>query len=318
MNFLVIVLSSQMLYYLLIAQTGVVGVFDSHIHDLYTLPIGGVIGALLSAYWRHREVRRELYFLFGAQIVISWFYPNYSLGILLALGFVVGYTTPLMLYVFGTQSRLHLAVGLGIAYAVGTAFYTYPFAERDIIAVILPLISVVALRFARLRSVPRPETKRFDWQSVAVMMLWIFADSALFETLSRSGDMDIWRDYTVLIITSHLFGVFLAYRYGHELLSQTRVIWALFAVSYLFYWIKQPVLLSVVYPIVISYYNVLLFQKLIGMKDIRLIALSMIGVGWVSASAANGVALEHQLWIAAVVLGLFALVYPFIIRRFNV
>lgn len=307
-----------MLYYLLIAQTGVVGVFDSHIHDLYTLPIGGVIGALLSAYWRHREVRRELYFLFGAQIVISWFYPNYSLGILLALGFVVGYTTPLMLYVFGTQNRLHLAVGLGIAYAVGTAFYTYPFAERDIIAVILPLISVVALRFARLRSVPRPETKRFDWQSVAVMMLWIFADSALFETLSRSGDMDIWRDYTVLIITSHLFGVFLAYRYGHELLSQTRVIWALFAVSYLFYWIKQPVLLSVVYPIVISYYNVLLFQKLIGMKDIRLIALSMIGVGWVAASAANGVALEHQLWIAAVVLGLFALVYPFIIRRFNV
>lgn len=318
MNLLVIVLSSQLLYYLLIAQTGVVGAFDSHIHDLFTLPIGGVVGALLSAYWRHHAVRFELCFLFGVQMIVSWFYPDYSLGMLLVLGFVVGYTTPLLLYVFGTQSRLHLAVGLGIAYAAGTAFYTYPYAERDIIALILPLISVVALRFAHLGKVPLPETKRFDWRSVGVMMLWIFADSALFETLSRSGDMDIWGDYTLLIVTSHLFGVFLAYRYGHELLSQTRVIWILFAVSYLLYWMREPILLSIAYPIVISYYNVLLFQKLIGMRDIRLIALSMVGVGWIAASAANGVALESQLWIAAGVLGLFAAVYPFITRRFNV
>lgn len=318
MNFFVVVLSSQLLYYLLIAQTGVVGAFHSHIHDLFTLPIGGVIGALLSAYWRHHEIRQELCFLFGAQMIVSWFYPNYSLGMLLVLGFVVGYTTPLLLYVFGSQSRLHLAVGLGIAYAVGTAFYTYPYVQRDDIAVILPLISVAALRYSRFPRIPHPATGRFDWKSVAVMMLWIFADSALFETLSRSGDMDIWSHYTLLIIASHLSGVFLAYRYGRELLSQTRVIWVLFAVSYLLYWIKEPVLLSVVYPVAISYYNVLLFQKLVGMHDVRLIALSMVGVGWIAASAANGVALGHQLWIAAAVLGLFAFIYPFIMRRFGI
>ncbi|MBN2869702.1 MAG: hypothetical protein JXK04_01965 [Campylobacterales bacterium] len=318
MNTLVIVLSSQLLYYLLITQTGVVGAFDSHIHDLFTLPIGGVIGALMSALWRHHAIRQELCFLFGVQMIISWFYPNYSLGMLLALGFVVGYTTPLLLYIFGSQSRLHLAVGLSIAYAVGTAFYTYPYAERDVIAVILPLVSVVALRFSRLPRISSPETKRFDWLSVGVMMLWIFADSALFETLSRSGDMDIWSEYTVLIITSHLFGVYLAYRYGHELLSQTCVIWMLFAVSYLLYWTREPILLSIAYPVVISYYNVLLFQKLISMRDVRLIAFSMIGVGWFAASAANGVALEHQLWIAAAVLGLFALGYPFLGRRFRI
>lgn len=318
MNALVIVLSSQLLYYLLIAQTGVVGAFDSHIHDLFTLPIGGVIGAVLSALWRHHGIRQELCFLFGVQMIISWFYPNYSLGMLMVLGFVVGYTTPLLLYVFGSQSRLHLAMGLAAAYAVGTAFYTYPFEQRDVIAVVLPLISVAALRFTRLPAIPKPENRRFDWQSVGVMMLWIFADSALFETLSRSGDMDIWSQYTLLIVTSHLFGVFLAYRFGHELLSQTRVIWALFALSYLFYWIKEPVLLSIAYPVVISYYNMLLFQKLIGMRDIRLIALSMIGVGWIAASAANGVALGHQLWIAAAVLGVFALVYPILTRRFTI
>ncbi len=315
MNALVIVLSSQLLYYLLIAQTGVVGACDSHIHDLFTLPIGGVLGALLSALWRHRAISQELTFLFGVQMIVSWFYPNYSLGMLLVLGFVVGYTTPLLLYVFGAQSRLHLAVGLAFSYALGSAFYTWPFAERDVIAVVLPLISLVALWFARPASIPDPAERSFDWHGVGMMMLWIFADSALFETLSRSGDMDIWSEYTLLIIASHLLGVYLAYRYGRELLSQTGVIWGLFALSYLLYGLKQPVALAVVYPIVISYYNVLLFQKMVAMRDIRLIALSMIGVGWIAASAPNGVALGDRLWIAAAILGAFALVYPIYRRK---
>jgi hypothetical protein len=314
-NFLVIVLSSQLLYYLLIAQTGVVGAFDSHIHDLYTLPIGGVIGSLLSALWRHHGLKLELCFLFGVQMMISWFYPNYSLGMLLALGFVVGYTTPLLLYIFGSQGKFQLSLGLAISYAIGTALYTYPYIERDDIAVILPLISVVALRFSHLKRVEHKEHLTFPWQLIGVMMLWIFADSALFETLSRSGDMDIWSEYTLLIITSHLFGVFLAYRYGDELLRQVRVVLGLFAVSYLLYWMKEPIALAVVYPIVISYYNVLLFHKLIQAGDIRIIGLSMIGVGWIAASAANAIALHHQLWIVVLVLGGFAVIYPFYFRR---
>lgn len=317
MNLLVIVLSSQLLYYLLIAQTGVVGAFDSHIHDLYTLPIGGIIGSLLSALWRHHGFKQELCFLFGVQMMISWFYPNYSLGMLLALGFVVGYTTPLLLYIFGTQNKLQLALGLAISYAIGTAFYTYPYLQRDDIAVILPLISVAALRFTHLKRVEQVEHLHFPWRLVGVMMLWIFADSALFETLSRSGDMDIWSKYTLLIITSHLIGVYLAFRYGDGLLKQSPIILGLFAVSYLLFWLKEPLLLAIIYPVVISYYNVLLFYKLIQMRNIRTIALSMIGVGWIAASAANAVALEHQLWIAAVILGLFALLYPFYFRRIS-
>lgn len=317
MNLLVIVLSSQLLYYLLIAQTGVVGAFDSHIHDLYTLPIGGVIGALASAIWRHHGLKQELCFLFGIQMMISWFYPNYSLGMLFALGFVVGYTTPLLLYIFGSQGKLQLSLGLAISYAIGTALYTYPFMERDDIAVVLPLISVAALRFTQLKGVEHKQYSHFPWKLVGVMMLWIFADSALFETLSRSGDMDIWSEYTLLIITSHLAGVYFAFRYGDGLVKQSPIILGLFAVSYLLFWLKEPLLLAVIYPVVISYYNVLLFYKLIQMGNIRTIALSMIGVGWIAASAANAVALEHQLWIAAVILGLFALLYPFYFRRIS-
>ncbi len=317
MNFLVIVLSSQMLYYLLIAQTGVVGAFDSHIHDLYTLPLGGIIGSLLSAFLRHNSLKLELSALFGIQMIISWVYPNYSLEMLFALGFVVGYTTPLLLYLFRTQSKLCLALGLAISYAVGTALYTYPFDARGNIAIILPLISLIALNLAQLKSTLCEVKKPFHWPTLAFMMLWIFADSALFETLSRSGDMDIWARFTLLIIASHLFGVFLAYRYGSGLLRQTRVILILFLLSYMFYWLKVPIALAVIYPIIISYYNVLLFQALIRLADIRLIGLSMVGVGWVATSAANGIALEHQLWIATGILGFVALLYPFYFRRIS-
>ncbi|MCX6072790.1 MAG: hypothetical protein NTY39_00520 [Campylobacterales bacterium] len=315
MNFLVLVLSSQLLYYLLIAQTGVVGAFDSHIYDLYTLPIGGMIGTLLSAYWHHHTIQFELYFLFGIQIIISWFYPDYSLGMLFVLGFVVGYTTPLLLYLFGSQSQFQLALGLAISYVIGTALYTYPFSMRGNIALILPLISVVALRFSPFIRIKPSAVKKLDWRVIAMMMGWIFVDSALFETLSRSGDRDIWSHYTLLILTSHLLGVYLAYRYKKSFTSQGWIIWILFILSYILYYFHYSLVLAIVYPLVISYYNVLLFRTLVEIRDIRLIALAMVGVGWIATSAANAVALTHQLWVVVAVLGLFSFAYPFYFRR---
>lgn len=249
--------------------------------------------------------------------MISWLYPDYSLGILLMLGFVVGYTTPLLLYIFRSQSKLQLSLGMAISYAIGTALYTYPFEERGDIAILLPLISIIALTFTHLKLTLHGEKKPFQWVTLGVMMLWIFADSALFETLSRSGNMDIWSDYPLLIIASHLAGVYVAFRFGGELMKQTPFIWVLFILSYTLYWIEEPILLAVIYPIAISYYNVLLFQALIALADIRLIALSMVGVGWIAASAANGIALHNELWMALVILGIAALVYPFYFRRFT-
>ncbi len=315
MNLLVIVLSSQLLYYLLIAQTGVVGAFSSHIHDLYTLPIGGVLGSALAGLWRHYGLKQELCFLFGVQVMVSWIYPNYSLGMLLVLGFLVGYTTPLLLFVFRNQSKRHLAIGLAISYAIGTALYSYPFAQRDAIAIILPMISIVALRFSTLPTAGEGKHAGLDKRVLAVMMLWIFADSALFETLSRSDTMDIWSRYTEVIIASHLSGVFLAYRYGERFMQHFPVIFGLFVASYGAYFLQEPLLLAIVYPIAISYYNVLLFWRLIQIGSIRLLAFSMVGIGWIATSAANAIALEQHLWIAFVVLGGFAVFYPFYFRR---
>jgi len=315
MNMLVVVLSSQLLYYLLIAQTGVVGAFDSHLHDLYTLPIGGVIGSIVSAYWKHHGIKQELFFMFGTQIMISWFYPHYSLGLLLVLGFIVGYTTPLMLYVFREQSRRNLAIGLALSYAVGTALYTYPFEQRGIIALLFPSISLIALYFSTLPVRSHHHHTPLNWKVIGVMMVWIFADSALFETLSRSGAMDIWGHYTLLIISSHLAGVYLAFRYGKTLMEHSAIIVGLFIVSYGLYYLKYPMGLAVIYPIAISYYNVLLFRELTQMEDVRSIGITMVGVGWGASSMANLIALDHQLWIAIAVLGAFALMYPFYFRR---
>jgi hypothetical protein len=73
--------------------------------------------------------------------------------------------------------------------------------------------------------------------------------------------------------------------------------------------------LAVIYPIVISFYNVLLFRELTQMGDVRSIGIAMVGVGWGASSMANLVALDHQLWISLVILGAFALIYPFYFRR---
>lgn len=310
MNFLVIVLSSQLLYYLLIAQTGVVGAFDSHMHDIFTLPIGGVIGSLMSAYWRHHALKQELYFIFGIQMIISWYYPNYSLGLLLVLGFVVGYTTPLLLHIFGTQSRLQLALGLAISYAIGTAFYTYPYVQRDDIAILLPMISVMALRFSHLGKTLFVKPVPLPLKTIAVMMLWIFADSALFETLSRSEHLDIWSHYTLIIILSHLLGVYLAYRNGKTLLENNGIIWGLFVLSYGLYYAGEGLWLAVIYPVAISYYNVLLFQTLVQTHDIRVIGIAMVGIGWMAASAANLIALNQLFWIAGAIVLIAVFILP--------
>lgn len=150
---------------------------------------------------------------------------------------------------------------------------------------------------------------------IAIMMLWIFADSALFETLSRSQSLDIWSHYTLLIITGHMLGVYLAYRYGRTFLQERWVIWILFMLCYGLYYEGMGLWLAIIYPVTISYYNVLLFHALVEMRDIRLIGIGMVGVGWLATSAANLIALNQQFWIAAAIVTAAMLFLPWSVRR---
>ncbi|MDD5406315.1 MAG: hypothetical protein PHE73_05160 [Sulfurovaceae bacterium] len=309
MNLLTLVLSSQLLYYLLIVQTGVVGFFNSNVHDLYTLPIGGVLGGIASAILKHNLPKNELLVLFGIQIAISCFYPHYSLGIIFALGFVVGYTTPILLYVFRLQDPLQLVLGLGLSYTIGTALYTYPYHDRDIIAVLLPFISMISLLFVPYLAMEERRLEPFDRLVLIMMMLYIFLDSALFETLSRSRDMDIWSSNTLIIIIFHLAGLVAAYLRRGSFMSHTSTVLLLFCLSYILYLTKQPLYLSVVYPFTISYYNFIVFYKVMKYTQIQNIAFTMVGMGWFATSIAEGIALEHKLWMAFVVMIIFSLYY---------
>ena len=300
MNLLIIVLSSQLLYYLLIVQTGVVGSFGSDIHDLYTLPIGGLIGGIVSSIVGHSSLKKELLALFSLQFVISCFYPHYSLVEIGLLGFVTGYTTPRLLFVFRHQSGIALGVGLGIAYIIGTILYSYPYHSRGFIAIILPIISAFALLFTAIDESKNPSGQtEINWKALWAMSLFIFLDSLLFETLSRSGDMNIWDKYTTVIVIFHLLGIVLAYMLSKRgFFAEIPRVMGLFAISYILYLTKQQFALAVIYPLTISYYNFIVFRKIMKYDDIKPIALTMVFMGWVATTVANGSVLEHQYWLA--------------------
>ncbi|MDD5359027.1 MAG: hypothetical protein PHI79_02425 [Sulfurovaceae bacterium] len=314
MNLFVLILSAQLLYYLLIAQTGIVGAFNSDIHNLYTLPLGGITGGLLAAFTAHKHIKIQLYIMFFSQFILSFFYPHYSLIEIFILGFVVGYTAPLLFFIFETQERIGLAIGLCLSYVIGTIFYTYPFDQRGIIAFVLSSVSIIALWFLDIKSQKDIFTK-VDFKIILILILWIFADSTLFETLSRSNDMDIWSKYTLYIIIFHIIGVIAAYKYPINVVTKNNIILPLFILSYILFAIKIPILLAIIYPFTISYYNFSLFSYIIKLNNIRYIAFSMIAIGWLATSMANAVALEKQLWVAYTILALSSATFLILNRR---
>lgn len=289
MNFYILLLSSQLLYYLLIAQTGIVGAFDSHIYDLYTLPIGGAIGSLMAGFIKHWHIKTELYIMFIGQLALSLIYPNYSLIGIFIFGFVIGYTTPILLFTLSQQKKTNLAIGLALTYAIGTWLYTYPFGERGMMAFILSIIFIASLGFVHIKEEFSNKYKYIHFDIILLFFLWIFLDSVLFETLSRSKNMDIWSNYTFIIIVSHIFGIMTAYKLMHmSISSKNSVTISLLLVSYILYLLKMPMLLSIVYPFTISWYNFALFSYIIKLNNILQISLSMIIFGWLATTMANG------------------------------
>ena len=75
----------------------------------------------------------------------------------------------------------------------------------------------------------------------------------------------------------------------------------LFAASYLFYFLREGYILSIVYPFVISYYNVVILQT-ISKKDFKTITLYMIGIGWMASGAGLFVALANLILFVPIIL----------------
>jgi hypothetical protein len=126
-------------------------------------------------------------------------------------------------------------------------------------------------------------------------MLWILLDSNLFETLSRHEGLRIWGNMTYTIITFHLLGLAAGYYVKLKEYMHHMVIAVLFVGSYTLSYMEASVLLAVVYPFTISYYNVIVFTSLTKVASLKELSYIMVFVGWFASGAGLGLALSKVL-----------------------
>ena len=279
--------ASEFCYYLLIAQTGIIEVFHSDIQAFFTLPLGGVLGSLLvyrSFGWLNTDQKKIIFFV-GIQALCSLFYPSLNLVVLGALGISLGMSAPLLIKL--TKGRYtEIAIALGFTYALATALFTYEPNLRGNLAIALSLIALTCSFFIHRLPEHRVEIEPQSLSIYAVlsMAVWAFLDANLFETLSRSSDISIWRAETWhIILVFHLVGMGSAYLLRDTLREHhSFIIASLFSLSYMLYVSREAVLLSMVYPFVISYYNFIIMKRLSKLGNLRQLGMIMVFTGWIA------------------------------------
>lgn len=295
---LIFFIASELCYYLLIAQTGVVEYFSSNLFLIAPLPIGGVIGSLLVSYIKI-DMKNKISLFLLMQLFMSFLYPNFNMLTLFILGFTVGSMAPLIINEVKKASFLELGFALSLSYVTGTLLFNYEVESRGIIAIILTTITLVSSRFLPVNKTKEKSTQEF---ALLMMVLWVFLDSALFESLSRDITISIWRGgFTFEIALFHIIGVFCALFLRIEKNQKELFILTLFALSYLFYFLREGFILSIIYPFVISYYNVVILQT-ISKKDFKTITFYMIFIGWMASGAGLFVAIANLILFVPIIL----------------
>lgn len=303
---LIFFIASELCYYLLIAQTGIVEYFSSNIYIIAALPIGGVIGSILVAYIKIKKSNKIAIFL-SIQLIMSFFYPNLSQIMLFILGISVGALAPLLINELKKAKAVDLGLALMISYVLGTFLFNYDVAKRGDIAIFLSLIALFSSQY-----LPNKEIiyKTYEDYSLFVMVLWVFLDSALFETVSRDLSVSIWRDgFSFEIALFHIIGIIVALNFKIEKNKKEFLIIILFALSYLFYFLREAFILSLIYPFIISYYNVAILQTILK-KDLKTISFYMIFIGWIASGGGLFVALENLILFVPIIflLALFKII----------
>lgn len=295
---LTLFIACELCYYLLIAQTGIVEYFSSNIFVIAPLPIGGIVGTLLVSYIKIENKNKISLFLI-IQLVMSFIYPNFNAITLFILGFAVGSLAPLIINEIKKANFVQLALALCISYVTGTALFNYDVASRDGIAIALTAITLICSRFLPTKELDYCKNENYP---LYIMVLWVFLDSTLFESLSRDVTISIWRDgYSFEIALFHIIGVMAAFSFKIEKNQKELFIIILFALSYLFYFLREGFILSLIYPFVISYYNVVILQTIIK-KDFKTITIYMVFIGWIASGTGLFVALENLIFFVPIIL----------------
>ena len=292
-----LLLGFELSYYLLIVQTGIAEHFNSDIFILSPLFIGGIIGTLISGKdWRFIENPvHKIITALSLQLVLSFFYPNYNPASLFLLGLSIGMMAPLGIYLFKENQQRSLFFALAIAYTMGTYNFTSEAHDRIGMAVVFTLITLVSAFILKDYKIEKKADTHYKIATFAPLVLWIFLDSNLFETLSRHEGINIWDKYTYSIITFHLLGLISAYFIRIQERKQHMIIFILFVISYTLSYLEQALILAVFYPFVISYYNVIVFTSLTKLTSLKELSFVMVFVGWIASGSGLALALSKLL-----------------------
>jgi len=193
---------------------------------------------------------------------------------------------------------------------IGSLSYNWEWVAQYLTLLYIPLLyrwykdsvilegSLKLLRISIVAFLVESTNERFPLSILGMMTLWAFMDSTLFETLSRDPSISIWRGgYELPIILFHFAGIVTAL-FGHtRSTDKERFILLLFALSYLSYFFHEALVLAMVYPFVISYYNVVILQEVIKIKSFGTIVIVMICIGWIASGIGLMVALQGLIGI---------------------
>ncbi len=295
---LVCLLGFELSYYLLIVQTGIAQHYHSDLFKLFPIFIGGVAGTVLSgqAWATITNPVHKIMIALSLQLILSFIYPDYNAFTLGLLGVSVGLMAPLGIYLFKEKQQKELLFAFAIAYTIGTYSFTTFADSREWMAVVfslVALVSAVVLKDYKVEEDAKVVSHTFI--SYLPLMLWILLDSNLFETLSRHLGLNIWSTQTSLIICFHLIGLIAAYFTHVSTLVKHLFIAFLFTASYALSYFELPILLAMVYPFTISYYNLIVFTALSKEMSLAKLASMMVFIGWIASGIGLALALSKLL-----------------------
>ncbi|QOY52015.1 hypothetical protein [Candidatus Sulfurimonas baltica] len=291
---LVLLLGFELSYYLLIIQTGVVAHYNSDLTVLFPMFVGGILGTILSgrSWGKIVEPIHKIMIALTLQLLLSFTYPHYNIYTLSILGLAVGLMAPLGIYLFKVKQSNQLLLALAIAYIAGTYFYTSDVDDRLLLAIIFSFIALFSAVLLKNYKVDTDaKILSLSFVSYAPLILWILLDSTLFETLSRHNELDIWSKHTLIIGIFHVVGLLAAYLIAITKKKQHIIIALLFLGSYSLFYFEMPLLLAILYPFTISYYNVTVFRTLSKEMSLSKLAFIMVFVGWIASGLGLALAL---------------------------
>jgi len=294
--------ASEFTYYLLILQTGIVEYHHSVISEIWMVPAGGMIGIIASVFFV-KERHWLIPFLLLSQLMLSFDYAAANGFELFLLGIISGLTAPML--IASIEKFWVVVISLAFSYTFGTYVFDIAAIDRTNIALLLSFVALSGSLLFKMHWRKKKEGA-LSFYSMGNVFLWLLLDAALFETLSRNTVMQLWGDatFTWTIILFHSIGLVIAFALRNSKHNE-KVLLGLFLITYMTYESGSQTALSMVYPFVISYYNVIILRKLMRLSYVNLaiVSLSL----WGASGLGLLIALSHTFLVAWITLFLLAM-----------